>query len=125
MPAALTEPAIRCYIAGPMAGMPDYNHEAFAVAAFGLRRLGLEVVSPAELHADTDKTRAHYMSIDVHALLTTHMVAALPGWESSQGALLEVDLAEQTGRPVMCITGRTMDAWREAIRRSPPGAGGS
>lgn len=106
---------IRCYIAGPMSGKLHFNYETFATAAFGLRQLGLEVISPAELHEDTHRTRAHYMSTDVAALLTAQMVATLPGWEDSRGARLEVDLAEQTGKPVMHISGGTLEAWAEAL----------
>jgi len=44
----------RCYLAGPMRGIPEYNFPAFFAAATSIRDRGIEVWSPAEndVHQD-------------------------------------------------------------------------
>ena len=45
------------YIAGPMTGYAELNYPAFHSAAETLRRMGFEVVSPAELNPITEGYR--------------------------------------------------------------------
>jgi hypothetical protein len=100
----------RCYLAGPMRGIPEYNFPAFYAAAASLRERGIEVWSPAEndVHADgfdpakdTAQPMRHYMKRDLPAVLDADFVAVLPGWERSQGAQLEVHVARTCGIPVL------------------------
>lgn len=100
----------RCYLAGPMRGIPEFNFPAFYAAAAVLRERGYEVWSPAEndVHEDGfDPTKdvaqpmRHYMKRDLPAVLNADFVAVLPGWENSQGATLEVTVARACGLPVL------------------------
>lgn len=86
----------KCYIAGPMEDCPDLNHPAFAEAAATLRRLGFEVVSPAELNPITTRYR-DAMITDIKALLECDHICLLEGWERSQGAVLERHIAQVLG----------------------------
>lgn len=86
----------RIYLAGPMSGMPDNNYPAFAAETIRLRGLGYEVVSPAEINPE-GATWHECMRRDVAALVTCDHVATLPDWEKSQGATLEVYLADRLG----------------------------
>jgi len=94
------------YIAGPMRGLPDFNFPAFAEAAAKLRAAGYGVVSPHELHSGAlSLPWSEYMRRDIALLCSGAIggVAMLPGWEDSQGAMLERRVAVAVGldvRPV-------------------------
>jgi hypothetical protein len=102
----------KCYLAGPMRGCADYNFPAFHAAAAELRVAGWEVFSPAErdeadpnvdLTSEAAKagkpvtSLAYFMQFDLAAVCTSDAVILLPGWETSQGARLEVHTALEVG----------------------------
>jgi hypothetical protein len=98
----------RCiYIGGPMTGYPDLNFPAFHEAAARWRKASWEVVNPAEnFGGRTDFPRALYIRADVLLLLQCSAVVFLPGWEHSQGAVLEFLLATELGLDIFdAITG--------------------
>lgn len=87
-----------------MTGIKDYNKPAFDAAASRLRALGHTVYSPPELDAgDYGRSWNSYMRRDFELLLSgkVDMVAVLPFWEWSKGALREVVLAQTIGMPVV------------------------
>ncbi|RMQ98466.1 hypothetical protein ALP94_04655 [Pseudomonas savastanoi pv. glycinea] len=86
----------RIYISGPMTGLPEYNFPAFAAEAERLRGLGFDVVNPAEINPEGG-TWEECMRRDVAMLVTCDHVATLPGWDKSQGAQLEVYIADRLG----------------------------
>jgi hypothetical protein len=98
----------RIYLAGPMRGIPDYNFPAFHEAAATLRFHGHKVWSPAErdLEANRDPNEVGalplkvYMADDLKAVCESEAVVLLPGWESSVGANLEVQVARTCDIPV-------------------------
>lgn len=104
----------KLYIAGPMTGYPQFNFPAFHEAAFTLRALGMEVVSPAEMDEEHGVADAALKSKDGKLIdgkvagqtwgdllardvkIVADMVdgiALLRGWEHSKGAKLEVTTA--------------------------------
>jgi hypothetical protein len=109
------------YIAGPMRGIPYFNFPAFDDARDSLARDGFEVVSPADLDrvAGFDETKlpldrdwsnvsdipgfSFFEAIDrdVKALMKSHTIYMLSGWERSKGAKAEKALAEWIGLEVM------------------------
>lgn len=100
----------RVYLAGPMRGIAEFNFPAFHEAAADLRARGLEVWSPAEADEEldgfdpaTDEPRSfvHYMRRDLPAVMDSDALVALPGWQSSTGARLEVHVADECGIPVL------------------------
>ena len=90
---------LKCYIAGPMSGIPGWNHTAFHEAAARWREAGWEVVNPVELDDTTHKSRWYYMRQDVKALMDCDAIAMLSGWESSYGAAAEHAVAIACGIP--------------------------
>lgn len=95
---------MRIYISGPMSGVKDFNFPAFNAAAAELRRMGHEVVNPAELGEHADWVWADYLKRDLKVLLDCDVVFALPGWRDSRGASLECDVASRLGMPVFETT---------------------
>lgn len=103
--------ATTIYVAGPMTGLPDYNYPAFNAAAEQLRAAGYAVLNPvdSEKHNPTPGTPQGwdwYMRHALRMVLNVDGLAVLPGWESSKGALLEVDVAR-----ALALTVRPLDAW--------------
>lgn len=113
------------YIAGPMSGIEGWNHAAFGATAAVLREdpRGWHVFSPAELfEGDAERPRAHYMRAGLDRLVGASSaqpwrpaptdVVLLPGWESSRGAVLEVQVAQELGLRVWRPSGQLLPELR-------------
>lgn len=88
---------LRCYIAGPMTGLPDLNFPAFHAAAARLRDAGIDAVSPAEICPDQTATGGECMRADIRELVTCDAIVLLDGWGLSRGASLEFLIAQRLG----------------------------
>lgn len=103
----MIRPVSRLYLAGPMTGIPEYNYPVFHEAEVLRVAPHVEVVNPARLHVHEDgtpdftKERHEYLRASLEAVLTVDAVLTLPGWESSAGARLELQVAEALGLHVM------------------------
>lgn len=90
------------YLSGPMRGYPEFNYPAFHAAADKLRAAGFTVLNPADYGAAvTDWVTC--LRRDLHDVLDAEAVAVLPGWEASQGATLETDVARRLGMAIMPV----------------------
>ena len=85
------------YLAGPMTGIPNFNHALFHAEAARLRALGYEVINPAEINPDPNAQWEECMRRDIKALMDCDAVALLPGWQTSKGASLERYTAASLG----------------------------
>lgn len=92
-------------IAGPMSGLPAFNHPAFYEAEDLLKNRHplVEIINPARnvIHAWDGITKEEiweeYMTISRDQVKQSDIVATLPGWEQSRGAVEEVALAKENG----------------------------
>ena len=84
----------RIYLAGPMSGYPELNFPLFHTKAAEMRAQGFDVVNPAELNADPNKSWHDCMRVDIRELVTCDAICMLPGWEKSKGATLERHIAK-------------------------------
>ena len=101
---------MRLYIAGPMAGLPEFNFPTFNAVEDALMKAGYEVVNPAALdvheewalehsgdHATgtgvKDRQRAAFLKRDFHFLTKCDGIVMLNGWQSSTGANAELLVA--------------------------------
>ena len=99
----------RVYIAGPMRGYKDYNFPAFYKAEEALYHMGAEPINPARLDENsgfdptkdkvTRKMKEQFIRRDVEAVMACDSLVALKGWRKSQGATVEVQLAQWRGIP--------------------------
>ena len=88
----------RVYISGPMAGMPDHNGDAFFAAQETIQAAGGVAVNPHRLfNLEKRPTREQAMRVDLQDLLRCDAAYMLRGWEDSQGALLEHEVAAACG----------------------------
>jgi hypothetical protein len=106
----------RYYVAGPIAGYPEYNRPAFERAKLWLveRDPNATAVIPHEIPpAEHDgecppspvaSTGEHavpcYLRTDLQVLLESDHVYVLRGWEASNGARLEIQVAAACGIPL-------------------------
>jgi len=89
------------YIAGPMTGIEDYNYPAFHEAAKALRASGIMVINPAEnFDGDQSLPYTQYIRLAVKQMASASHVVTLDGWEDSDGAVLEVTIANALDLPV-------------------------
>jgi hypothetical protein len=92
---------MRFYVAGPMTGYENLNHEAFHAEEARLRALGHVVISPARLN-EVLGTRSYSdcMRLDVAIVLQVDAVSFLRGWRKSPGAQTEHAVAKAIGLDV-------------------------
>lgn len=88
---------MRTYIAGPMTGLPKFNHPAFDACAARLRARGLQVENPAENTPPACDSWVGWMRLALAQLIRCDAVHMLPGWQASRGARIEHDLARSLG----------------------------
>lgn len=107
------------YLSGPMTGIENFNRAQFDAAATTLRSLGYDVFvpgeseeyEPTELAAQevSRKKRELYLSRDIDFIQEiADVVVVLPGWEDSEGAKLEVAVAQAIGVPVFTFPDATL-----------------
>jgi hypothetical protein len=91
---------VKLYLSGPITGHLDYLAE-FARWEAWLRSRGHEVFNPAALGEGLDAWHS-YLKRDLPYLVQCDGVFAMPGWDGSKGAQLEISLARQLAMP--CYT---------------------
>ncbi|EAW2469898.1 DUF4406 domain-containing protein [Salmonella enterica] len=79
------------YIAGPMTGKPNFNRKKFIEITTLLWAEGHTVLNPAIL--PDGLTYEHYMDISLAMLRGADTIYLLEGWEHSEGAKREFNLA--------------------------------
>lgn len=109
----------RIYIAGPIAGKPDGNRQAFADRANELKAAGYEPVNPWDILPGDHKgpciggavpvelePQHHYgclLRADIVELMFCDGINLLPGWEDSKGARTEHHVATSIGLPLITL----------------------
>lgn len=103
------------FISGQMSGIPNFNKELFDAVESAFLNYGAAFVhNPAADVPKPSEAKPHeyYMVQSIHELTSTKqgepfydVVAILPGWENSAGALLEYMTACECGIPVIQFIG--------------------
>lgn len=89
------------YLSGPMRGKPDLNRQMFESVATLLRDQGYDVVTPFDKRIDDQPINVLLLE-DLKVICSpVDAVVALPGWDTSDGAMAEVAVAVAIGVPVM------------------------
>ena len=87
---------MRTYISGAMTGVPEWNYPAFNAMAEKLRAEGHVPVNPAD-YDDTTQPYRVYMLRAMKALMACEAIMMLKGWEKSNGARMEWQIAVNLG----------------------------
>lgn len=106
---------MRVYLAGPMAGLENYNRDAFMAAATNLRGDGHEVFNPAEQElsvriqsGEVARKNAYRecLAVDLDYICKqAEAIAFLPGWENSPGSNAEFLAAKACGLKFIYLEG--------------------
>jgi hypothetical protein len=82
-----------------MRGLPDFNYPLFNEVATDLRNtMGVKVYNPAEnFDGDQSLEFSDYMYQDLVQLMSSNVVLMLPGWQDSEGARVEYQVAKSLG----------------------------
>lgn len=84
-----------------MTGLPEFNYPAFFEAEEIWDEAGWNVVNPARNHdGDTTLPRESYLRLAYQQVCQASAVAFLPGWECSEGATREHQIATDLGLPL-------------------------
>lgn len=81
------------YIAGPMTGMPNNNHESFNLMEHLLKQRGATVMNPCD-HDVPDKPYEILLQMAFQKMLLARIVVFLLGWKNSTGAKREHQIAK-------------------------------
>ena len=90
---------LKVYISGPMTGLPNMNRKTFAEAEEWCRQQGMSPFNPGWLlfEEDTAFKYDEMLQIDIAALSLCDMILLLPGYDKSNGARVELELATRLG----------------------------
>lgn len=99
---------LRLYLAGPMRGLPHFNFPEFDAGQELCHRLGIHVISPADLdRAEGFDPNGDLGDFDLHAAMRrdiavvidprTDGIVRLRGWETSQGTAVEMTVNQAVG----------------------------
>lgn len=94
-----TEPKTVIYLSGKMKGLPENGYPLFHSEAKRLRALDYMVLNPAE--NPEQPTWEDYLKQDIPLVCKSDKVALLDNWQTSEGAKLEIYIAEKLKIPVV------------------------
>lgn len=125
-----TDPAKpTAYLAGKMRGLPNFGFDLFERYTKQWREQGYDVWSPAEcdLAGGFDPSNLYaellplstYMERDLPHVARCDIFLLIPGWETSEGANIELDVALRLKKPVLCAqSGATLSLDGEDFRQT-------
>lgn len=91
------------YLAGPITGVKDYK-ASFGAAEKAVSAVGFRVTNPARnKRPSVTASWQDWMRLSLQQVSEARIVALLPEWEHSKGAVFEKDTAERLGIPTYTV----------------------
>lgn len=103
-------PGMKVYVSGKMNGVSDYNRWKFNNLSKRLEEAGFHAVNPIEIGDSiatpeeinaTPELFERVLEADIAALRKCDAIFMLRGWETSEGARMELRVALEMGIPVV------------------------
>ncbi|MDR0755142.1 MAG: DUF4406 domain-containing protein [Prevotellaceae bacterium] len=92
----------KVYISGKITGLPrDEVIAKFSTAKEDLKKQGYEVISPVENGLPCNASYESHIILDIVLLIGCDAIYMLSDWEYSEGATLEHNIAEKTGKEII------------------------
>lgn len=93
---------MKVYISGPVTSLPYKEAKKnFSIAQQKLEKKGYEVVNPLNIGLPLCDTWTNFMKADIKMLMDCDAIYMLAGWQGSQGAVIELNLAIQLGYKII------------------------
>lgn len=112
------------YISGPMRGKPDHNRETFLAVETALRHQFKDdaVLNPSRnFEGKQTLSVIQYMERDLQQVIEADEVVLLPGWETSEGARREIELAKWLDKHfTLALPADLGDGWDFVFLTEPP-----
>lgn len=93
----------KIYLSGKISGLPICEAIKNFESAENQLKGFANIVNPMRLRHDHDKSWQSYMKKDIRALIDCDAIAMLPNYESSKGALIELNLAKSLGFEIIYL----------------------
>lgn len=93
----------KIYLSGKISGLPICEAIKNFESAENQLKGFANIVNPMRLRHDHDKSWQSYMKEDIRALIDCDAIAMLPNYESSKGALIELNLAKSLGFEIIYL----------------------
>ena len=94
----------KAYISGQITGLdPDIAMAFFEKAERELTSAKFNPVNPMKLLHNHDKKWVSYMIEDLNELAKCDIIAMLPNWKNSNGAIIEHTFAKNTGKIIIYL----------------------
>ncbi len=91
----------RIYLSGSITGRPiEQARAAFQAAETRLQAEGWETINPLKNGLPATAPWTAHMAVDILSLLGCSAIYMLQGWDASEGATLEINVAKLTGKSV-------------------------
>ena len=87
----------RIYISGKISGIESEAPALFQAAENYLNSVGYEAVNPMKIEPKHDKSWSSFMREDIKELCDCDEIYMLCNWKTSEGAKLELYIAEKLG----------------------------
>lgn len=114
------------YIAGKITGVKNYNKDEFYCMEACLLSRDIPVFNPLRNSFEIAKkrgvpieqlSREEIIRINIKELLQCSNIIMLRGWDNSRGAILEREIAEETGIRVHYTLNSVMQEYKKSTKR--------
>lgn len=93
---------MKIYISGKISGLPlDEVRAKFEWAAYQIKSFGHEAMNPLNNGLDPSEHWNKHMIADIALLLECDAIFLLPDWMNSRGARIELNIAQECGKPIL------------------------
>ena len=107
------------YVSGPMSGKKYLNFPLFFEISDKLRKMGYNVINPAELTFTNNYETCIYFDLELIKLLNVDGIVLLPDSKKSIGSRMEVCVGQRKSSPIPCYSYNFYNNTLKLIKQEP------